>query len=287
MTTLTAQNGSQFYVLDWLRSLGEWFARRKLLSAGLAILLLGSAWATRLVVSSYAGRLSEPIHRGAIIDAVYGIGTVTAYKRFSFNPQVSATVLKSFVREGDSVKKGDPLILTEGGVVHYAPFDGVVNFYPYRTGENAYATTPMMIFTNLKDRYILVSMEQQGALRVKVGQTVKISFDSLRDRVFEGKVSAVYSYASNFYARIDTVDLPEPILPDMTCDVAIVIGTHENALLIPTTAFIKGNVSVKRGRGLPRATPVKLGVVDANQAEVVEGDLQEGDRVMTQTRVEP
>lgn len=271
--------------MDKLRAIGEWLVRRKYLSAFVALLLIAGAVAIYIVRDAYAGQLSDPIQRGKITDTVYGIGTVTAYRRFSFNPQVSNTVVESFVMEGDSVQKGVKLLKTDAGAIHYAPFDGIVNFFPYRNGENAYPTAPMMIVTDMHQRYILVSMEQQGAMQVRVGQKVKISFDSLRDKVFDGEVSAVYSYSGNFYARITGLSLPDFILPDMTCDVAIVVGVHENAILIPVAAFVKGNVWVKRGRAIPRLTPVKLGIVDATVAEVIEGDVQPGDQVVIRPKV--
>ena len=66
-----------------------------------------------------------------------------------------------------------------------------------------------------------------------MGQDGEAELRFLRQQTFEGKVAAVYSYSNNFLARIDSVNLPDSILPDMTCDVAIVIAVHENALLIP------------------------------------------------------
>lgn len=234
---------------------------------------------------AFAGRLSEPIQRGTIVDAVYGIGTVTATRRMSYNPLVGNNVRQNFVREGDQVKKGGLLAQTDDGNMLRAPFDGIMNYLPYRPGENAYATTPMFIFTDMTNRYIVVSMEQQGALRVMVGQDAKLSFDSLRQKTYDGKVAAVYSYSNNFLARIDSVDLPAPVLPDMTCDVAIVIGVHKNALLIPVVAFDNGKVWVKRGKSLPHPVPVKLGVIDGTSAEVLDGDIQAGDQVMIRDKV--
>jgi multidrug efflux pump subunit AcrA (membrane-fusion protein) len=271
--------------MDQLRSIFEWIAARKYLSIVVVIVLISFLLFIRHWRHVSNGQISEPLTRGKIVDAVYGIGTVTPYKRFSFNPLVGTTVEKSFVIEGDSITKGKPLFQTENGMIYRAPFDGIVNYYPYRNGENTYATVPMMILTDMKDRYIVVSVEQQGALRVKPGQIAKISFDSLRQETFEGKVSAVYSYASNFLARVDSISLPETILPDMACDVAIVISVHENALLIPVTAYENGGVWVKRGHGLARLTPVRLGVTDGIWAEVLSGDVKPGDRVMIRKQV--
>ncbi|HEX7676014.1 MAG TPA: efflux RND transporter periplasmic adaptor subunit [Bdellovibrio sp.] len=231
------------------------------------------------------GQLSAPLKRSTIIDAVYGIGTVTAYHRYSINPLVGSSVEKSYVNEGDSVRKGAPLVEIGSDVVFRAPFSGIVNFYPYRLGENTYTTTPLLILTDVQNRYIVVSMEQQGALRVKKGQKARISFDSLRESVFEGTVSAVYSYAGNFLARIDSLNLPSSILPEMTCDVAIVIATHENSLVIPVVAFENGSVWRKRGRSLPKSVPVKIGVTDGTWAEILEGDLAPGDRLLIRRQV--
>lgn len=271
--------------MDQLRVIFEWFAERKFISFLIFVVLVGSSITASRYFKSQSGQLSDPIQKGKIIDAIYGIGTVTANRRFSFNPLIGNTVEKSFVKEGDYVKKNAPLIQTSDGGIQRAPFDGVINYYPYKSGENTYATTPMMILTDMTDRYIVVSMEQQGALRVKVGQVAKISFDSIRQTNFEGRVSSVYSYSSNFLARVDINDLPLFILPDMTCDVAIVIGEHENVLLIPVVAFENGTVWVKHESQLPRQIPIKIGITDGVWAEVLEGDLQAGDRVLTRKQV--
>ena len=50
-------------------------------------------------------------------------------------------------------------------------------------------------------------------------------------------------------------------------------------------AFDNGRVWVKRGHGIPHPVPVKLGVIDGTMAEVVDGDLQPGDRVMIRDQV--
>jgi multidrug efflux pump subunit AcrA (membrane-fusion protein) len=266
--------------MDQLRRIFEWIESHQRVTFLILILLILTLLAGRFVARAYSGQLTEPIGRGRIVDAVYGIGTVTAKNRLSFNPLAGSSVGRTFVREGDAVKKGQPLLETGDGIVRRAPFDGVVNYFPYRVGENAFNSLPMIVFTDMLDRYIVVSMEQQGALRVKRGQLVKLSFDSLRQQSFEGRVSAVYSYNGNFLARIDAVNLPATVLPDMTCDVAIVISEHQDALLIPSAAFEEGHVWVKRDGALPRSVPVKLGVVDGALAEVIDGDLQPGDRVM-------
>lgn len=273
--------------MDRFRIVVEWLGRHKIFSGIALLIAMVVSVALRHASQVSNGTLSAPLHRGEITDAVYGIGTVTPYHRMSYNPLVGSTLEKIFVAEGDLVAKGTPLLRAMEGITLRAPFDGTVNFLPYKVGENVYSSAPMMILTDMTHLYVVVSMEQQGALRVKPGQAAKISFDSIRDRTFEGKVSAVYSYSSNFLARIDGVNFPASILPDMTCDVAIVIGVHKSALLIPLAAFEDGRVFVKRGRALPRAVAVTVGVTDGTWAEVSSGDLESGDRVLIRKQVPP
>lgn len=271
--------------MDQIRAFGEWIARHKFFSTFIAIFFISGFFGIRFLLDNSNGQVSDPITRGDVADAVYGIGTVTANRRYTISPLTGNHLSRSFVREGDKVKKGQPLLMTDDGVRFSAPFDGVANYFPIRPGENAIPSMPMLVFTDMADRYVLVSMEQQSALRVKPGQNARLSFDALRNTTFEGKVTAVYSYANNFLARVDSVNLPESVLPDMTCDVAIVINKHENALLIPITAFDNGRVWVVRGHSIARPAPIKLGVTDGTMAEVISGDLQEGDRVMIRNQV--
>ena len=85
--------------------MGVWIVRRKYPSALVALLISGGIVATHVVMNAYSGKLSDPIQRGGIIDAVYGIGTVTAYRRFSFNRQItrSSKVVSTF--RSDTVER--------------------------------------------------------------------------------------------------------------------------------------------------------------------------------------
>jgi multidrug efflux pump subunit AcrA (membrane-fusion protein) len=282
-TMVTASNSER--EMDTLRAILDWIVKQKYWSLLIAFVLIGGIVATRAYLRSSAGKLSDPVKRGDIIEAVYGIGTVTATNRISFNTMVGATFSQIYVREGDRVTKGMPMIRTDNGNILRAPFNGVANYFPYHLGENALVSSPMLIITDMSDRYVVVTMEQQGALQVKVGQVAKLSFDSLRKATFDGKVAAVYSYANNFLARIDAVALPIAVLPDMTCDVAIVIDVHKHVLVVPITAFESGGVWVKRGNALARKVSVEVGINDGVFIEIMKGDVQEGDRVMIRPQV--
>lgn len=253
---------------------------------GPLVVLLAVAIFTARVKLSPPDSLSDPIVRGSINESVYGIGTIMANKSFQIRPGIAATILRLYVKEGDSVKRGQPLVELNEGFPFTAPFDGTVTSLPVKVGENAIPQTVIVEVVDLADRYIVVNLEQRAAIRVRRGQTAKLSFENLREKSYEGRVESLYSRQTNFLVRINAPQLPPEILPGMTADVAIGIDVRENALLIPVTAIENGTVLVKNGRRI-RSVPIKIGVVDGAMAEIVSGDLNEGDRLIIPKKDNP
>ena len=229
---------------------------------------------------------SDPIVRGSILESVYGIGTVTARKSYQLKSGVTNIIRKIYVREGDHVMKNDKLVDLDSTSFR-APFSGTLAWVPIKEGELAFAQAVLLTLTDLTDRYLIVSLDQRGALRVKIGQQARISFDSFRDEAYEGFVEAVYANDNNFLIRINASKLPSQILPGMTADVAIGILKHDNVLLIPTSAISEGGVLVQQNSGKAKSTPVQFGIVNGTMAEVLSGDLKEGDRLAIQKKTNP
>ena len=234
--------------------------------------------------SKPSGEYSSPLKKQAMQQNVYGIGIVTANKRFQFKPGMTSTVEQLFVKEGDTVNQGDPIIAL-GATVFKAPFAGSITQLPAKIGENVFPQSILYSLVDLQDRYLLVSLEQRAALKVKQGQEARISFDSLRDKTFTGTVEALYSQDNSFFVRIRSDDLSQEILPGMTADVAIAILTKENALVIPVAAIESGKVKVRKGESSQtQAVTVTLGIADGAFAEVIAGDLKEGDQLLLPTK---
>jgi multidrug efflux pump subunit AcrA (membrane-fusion protein) len=270
--------------MGFIRILLTWVGRHRWTSFIVLLCVAISLFGIREFRVRSQGSLSEPLQRGTIIESVYGIGTVLSNRSFQIKPGVISTIDALYVREGDSVKRGAPLVRLDK-VVYRAPFAGTVTYLPFKVGENIFAQVPLLTLVDLKDRYLVVSFEQQGALRIRAGQKATLSFDTIRQQNYIGVVQSVYSNESNFLARIDVSGLPPMILPGMTADVAIEIRRHDQALMVPAAALISGHtVWVKRGSGLPKKVDVQVGIVDKSQAEIVGGDVQAGDRVLVKSR---
>lgn len=257
----------------------SWISKNKIptLLIAAAVVFIAIKWQGNAKTAE--GELSEPIKKGVITESVYGIGTVTANKTFQFKPGTTNTLHNIFVKEGDTVKRGDRLVELDGGLIVSAPFDGTVTSLPFKVGENVFAQSVIVDLVDLLDRYLLVSLEQRGALRVRRGQSASLSFDGMRDQAFEGKVDSIYSSGNNFLVRINISNLSPQILPGMTADTAIAIEERKDVLLIPVAALDNGKVTVQRAVG-KNTVAVTTGIIDGAMAEVTAGDLKEGDRLL-------
>jgi multidrug efflux pump subunit AcrA (membrane-fusion protein) len=257
-----------------------------LLSAILATALVALAfWLVIRSRSRDFGPVTEPLQLGKVVESVYGIGTVTARNVFNLKLGVISTIGTLHVLEGDRVKKGQKLVTLDGTGTPVAPFDGTITSLPVKAGETVFAQTPILTLVDLEDCYVVVSLEQRGAVRVRRGQKSSLSFDSMREQVFEGEVESVYSSLGSFLVRIRVQKLPPQILPGMTADVAILIGEKSDVLLVPAAAIDAGRVYVHRGVGGPKAVEIRTGIVDGEMAELASGDLNEGDRLAIRRKV--
>ena len=219
------------------------------------------------------------IKKGPIIEAVYSIGTVTANKSYTLKVAIASNVNQIFVREGDFLTKGQNLIKLEETPVFKAPFDGTVTHVNYKVGETVAPQSQILSMLDMKDRYLISNLEQQGAVKVKMGQTARLSFEALRDKTFFGKIEAIYVKDGQFTARISGSGLPDSILHGMTMDVAIVISEKNNVILAPTAGLKNGAFQKITGKS-QTLVPVKSGLMDGEYIEILEGDLKENDQVL-------
>ncbi len=192
---------------------------------------------------------------------------------------------------------------------HYfirAPFNGTVGRIPVSQYNQASANT--IIATIIGDRKIAnISLNEVDAAKVKVGQSVRITFDAIDglnatgtvDRVdLVGTVTqGVVSYTVRI--AIDTQD--ERIKPGMSMNVSIVTKEKHNVLVVPSTAVKSvGNkkyvetlavtaTSTQRMRPItttsasaPTQIPVTIGDADDANTEIT-GGIESGTMVVTRT----
>lgn len=220
-----------------------------------------------------------PVKKGTIVESIYGIGTVNSSRIYQLKVGMASVIVELFVKEGDQVEKGSKLLVLDGQQEFFAPFDGAITKLPFHEGEAIFPQMVLLTMADFTNLYVQVALEQQGALKVKTDQLVTLSFDGMRDVTFEGRVSSVYTSDDKYLVRIEPQKLLSSILPGMTADVAITIAPKENVLLIPVSGINIDQVRIKKD-GTHHDVRIETGVLDGNIAEVIRGDLQEGDLIL-------
>lgn len=218
--------------------------------------------------------------KGDVVEAIYGLGKVKSDSRFEVKVGIMTTVEKLFVKEGDSVEKGGALIKFKDSAIFKAPFSGRVTRVNHYEKETVLPQAPVVRIEDLKERHIEVSLEQNGALRVKEGQEAKVVFESLRNNQYVGRVESLFPRDDEFIAHIDVKDLPENVLPGMTADVAIVVGSKSQVQLVPLSAIDNGQVTIKKEGKRRTKVQVKIGVVDGQYAEIIDAPLDYSDEIL-------
>lgn len=244
-----------------------------LLAAGVAVYLLGE--------SAFLNRKDRVRPRqGPIVEAIYALGTVKSENVYHLKMGVAATVTALHVREGQEVRKADPLAAVDTGMLFRAPFAGTVTRIYCERGEVVMPGVMVLTVMDLSKKYVQLSLDQNSALRVRKGLKAELSFETLRGKLLHGAVESIYPSGGQFLARIDVKGMPAEILPEMTADVAVEVSRKESALLLPLSAVNNGSVTVERD-GKLRQERVSIGAVDGAWGELLEGDVRPTDLLVT------
>ncbi|RHX93662.1 secretion protein HlyD [Leptospira yasudae] len=215
---------------------------------------------------------------GPIAEKAYGLGTVHSLDTFRFRVGVPTKITKVFVLEGDEVVPGQGLLQLEGMTVVRSPIHGIVSDVGYHEGEVAFQNLLAVEVLGVGSKYLIVALDEQILLSIRKGQRALIRFEGKPNEVIQGRVQGTFSHAGQFYARIEGARFPDGVLPGMTADVAIEIGTKENAVLVPRKYEKKQKILIFRnGKSIP--VSFKPGLKSELFIEVKEGDIQAGDKL--------
>ncbi|TGK02719.1 HlyD family efflux transporter periplasmic adaptor subunit [Leptospira langatensis] len=219
------------------------------------------------------------IIQGSIIESVYGLATVTSSDVYHLRVAVPSSIRKIFVEEGDQVKEGTPLVEFDSFGTMRSPLDGVVTKVAYETKETVVPQTPVVTVMDLRKRYLIVSLEEKGAVKIQKGQKVRIRFEALGEQNFNGEVRSVYPADGQFQVHITPENIPPQILPGMTADVAIQTSAKENVILVPIKGISSGKINILEN-GKVNTKEIRTGLVNSEYAELISGEVKLGDKVL-------
>lgn len=186
-----------------------------------------------------------------------------------------------------------------------APIDGIVALRDVNVGDLASdAAVGKPIFRIVDNRLLnlTVTLSSADSARVKVGQSLEFSVDSLPGRAFIGRVMYINPELSNEDRSLKVIaevhNVPETLKGGLFAKGNIVTGTRNGVLQVPRSAISALDLAAKKGllfvveNGIARKREILSGSVNGDLIEVVSGlkagehyvvrggfNLKDGDRI--------
>lgn len=155
-----------------------------------------------------------------------------------------------------------------------APADGRILQRDGEVGQLIPANQPVFYFSCCAPLRVEADVDEEDILLVHPGQRALIRAPALPNRALDGEVESITPKGNpvtrSYRVRIRFVGDDMPLRIGMTAEVNIIVEQRENALLIPATALVDGQVwTVREGRLHRQA--VATGVTGEAKIEIVSG----------------
>lgn len=255
------------------------------------------------------------VGRGDIQLTVLATGNVQPNNELAIFPAIAGRIEKILIKEGDSVKKGQTLMIlssTERATLldeaeaqgpkiykHWqklyqaspllSPEDGQIIYLPTVPGQVVSSSVTLMVMSD----HLMVNtqVDETDLAQIKQEQKATITLDAYPNQPFEGTVKRI-SYFSTLVNNVTTYEVdvwPDKIPPfmktGMTANVVFNTSKKENILVIPSEAIQQKNgqsgvliPAAEKGEE-PIFQPIQTGVTDGKQTEVISG-LKEGQKFL-------
>jgi RND family efflux transporter MFP subunit len=162
-----------------------------------------------------------------------------------------------------------------------SPMDGLLTAMKVVDGELV-AEGNELFTVSSQQNYVRGEVNEEDIGEVKIGMKALVQVYAFRGRQFSARVSAIIPTADPETQRYTVVlelqDPPENLLGGMTGEMNIIVGEHENALLLPTRALLVDQALVVKA-GMVRSRTVKAGYRTLDFTEAISG-VAEGDHVV-------
>lgn len=189
--------------------------------------------------------------RGDLIQRVTIAGTVVPKRKTVINPPYSGYVKKIFVKVGDIVKKGDPIISVTQSLQSSdpvfplrAPMPGTVVQISKTEGEYVKEgdQSDMVRIDDLSEIYISANVAEIDVPKLKLNQETQISISAILGSAYPGVITEISQAALErkgwnqqqveFPVRVAVTRPDLKLKPGMSAVVDVITGIRKNVLML-------------------------------------------------------
>jgi len=173
-----------------------------------------------------------------------------------------------------------------------APLAGTVDNITLTPGQVTSAADRVAVIKIQGNPIGTFNVSEIDIIKVKPGQKVTVTLDSIADKTFTGvvasvdKIGTVSSGVANYPVTISFDTENEQILPNMSASANIIITSKNNVFLVPSSALQTQNnqtvVRILNKNNQIQYVNVEAGISSDTQTEIISG-LDEGETVITGT----
>ena len=132
--------------------------------------------------------------------------------------------------------------------------------------------TPLAIIGK-KNSYLLeMDVDENDMVKVKLGQTMEVTMDSYKGKVFEATVDKIYpimdARSRTFKIEAHFIKSPGQLYPNLTAEANIIIQTKKNVVTIPRSYLIENQYVLVHKDEKRKVT---VGLSDYQNAEILSG----------------
>ncbi|MFA4875086.1 MAG: efflux RND transporter periplasmic adaptor subunit [bacterium] len=260
----------------------------------LAILMTASCGGRAKAPPKVREVAAAPVVRGTIERRVMFTGNIVAQDAFDIYPRAAGKISKKLLKEGDPVKRNQPILLVERDEVGYSfkqmPIvslvDGLVGTISVDVGSAVDQTRPVATVVRPGNMRVKLDVPERYLGVILPGTQVKMEVDSLGGDGYSGTIvtssPVVSEKTRTANVEVDVPNVDGGLRHGMFGRLNLVVERREGALMVPGGAISwEGDKQfvyrIKDGK-LER-TQVKPGLRNDEHVEILEG-LSEGLQVV-------
>jgi HlyD family secretion protein len=166
-----------------------------------------------------------------------------------------------------------------------SPIDGVVLDRPTPIGTRVAINDPIMRVADVEPAKLVMraDVDEEDIAKVSVDQVVRMTLYAFPGQVFSGKVTRIYDQADparrTFEVDVRLDELNDRLQPGMTGELAFVMASRSNSLVVPSQALQGGNIYLVRDGRLEQAAGLQVGIRSIERIEILSG-VEPGARVV-------